>query len=364
MSYYLRLLWGGLALAVVTTSLTPAVHAQGREIDFAEKFAMADDRAAVLTELVPGTEEYYFWHCLHFQNTQQFEKAADMLRVWDKRLGRTGRMREIEHRQALLQYSTNPWQSLDYLIDELNLRFDHQRQRPSAEPGLPEQLDPELIAYQRLLDRALRRNDTRRVEGRGLRDLASVRLSDSQLRSLLSRLTRPDIENLAELVHRDLQNRDSKGFGSLGIHLQMLMPQLEQLLELQPRLRNSSQFVTIYLNKLVPGADVNWQVERDEHVAYLDRLWSFVSTLDAGFNSLKANILYRRLELDRQMGIHDRQRFEEYLPAAPVVRDVAAQRAAKRVVHSGLAGSKCTAWFRGGPGSQLHLGDPTGSDSI
>ncbi len=309
-----RLLFTGCALTVLMAPTgTPPLWGQGQPIDFVERFAMSDDRAAVLAELVPGTEEYYFWHCLHFQNTQQFDKAAEMLKVWDNRLGETARLREIRHRQALLQYSTRPRQTLDYLIDELNLRFDHQRQRPSAEPGLPIELDPRLIAWDRLLSRALQRNDTQRLEPIALRKLADAKLSDSQLRSLLSRLTRPDIANLPSLVDRDLQNRDSQGFGSMTIHGQMLRSQLDELLQLQPRLRNSSQFVNTYLTKLAPDDDIDWQVDRTAHVAYLDRLWAFASTLNTAHNSLKANILFRRLELDRQLGIYDRDRFIEYL---------------------------------------------------
>ncbi len=310
------------ALLVVLVGRASEASAQ-REIDFAEEFALAGDRGAVLAELVPGTEEYYFYHCLHFQQTEQFEQAAEMLRTWDQRLSRTDRMREIEHRQALLQYSANPQKTLDYLIDQLDLRFDHQRQRPSAEPGLPSELDESLIARERLLESALSRDDTERIEPVALRDLAGRKLSDAQLRSLLARLTRPDVENLAQRVARDLQNRDSSGFGGMAIHSQMLLEQLKQLLALLPQLENETNFVNAWLTKLAPSNDVDLKLDRQEHLAYLERLWEYASTLNESHNSLKANILYRRLELDREMGVYDRDRFIAYLKLprqAPWVR--------------------------------------------
>ena len=37
----------------------------GGEIDFVEDFVLAKDRAAVLKQLVPGTEEFSYYHALH-----------------------------------------------------------------------------------------------------------------------------------------------------------------------------------------------------------------------------------------------------------------------------------------------------------
>ena len=68
------------------------------EIGFIEKFALAPDREAVLGQLIPGSEEFYFFSALHFQNTKQKAKLAALsavgvalmalvaaLRFWRKR---------------------------------------------------------------------------------------------------------------------------------------------------------------------------------------------------------------------------------------------------------------------------------------
>mgnify|MGYP003346648346 FL=1 len=58
------------------------------EIGFVEEFALAPDRAVPLKQLVQGTEDYYYYHCLHFQNTQQYEKVTQFLTDWVAQIGR------------------------------------------------------------------------------------------------------------------------------------------------------------------------------------------------------------------------------------------------------------------------------------
>ena len=102
--------------------------AMGGEIGFIEDFALSVDRAAALKQLVPGTEDYYYFHCLHFLNTEQHEKARELTGPWHQRHGQTGRLTEIQTRHALLTYDKNPQATLDYLRNKLGLNFGHQRQ--------------------------------------------------------------------------------------------------------------------------------------------------------------------------------------------------------------------------------------------
>ena len=57
----------------------------------------------------------------------------------------------------------------------------------------------------------------------------------------------------------------------------------------------------------------DWKNDDKACEVYYDRLWNFVSKLPPSFNSLKANVLYRRLRLDRRRGIYDKDRFMEYV---------------------------------------------------
>src|SRR5215213_11100651 len=94
-------------LLFTALTFTLLVHAEN-EIGFIERFALAADREKALAELVPGTEEYYFFHALHYQNTKQSPKLASALEQWRKRFPNSDRRKIIENREALLAYDTDP----------------------------------------------------------------------------------------------------------------------------------------------------------------------------------------------------------------------------------------------------------------
>ncbi len=288
------------------------------DLEFLERFALADDRAEVLQELIPGTEDYYYFHCLYFQEKAQFDEVDKLLTTWVERQGQTPGVQEIRNRQALLLYSSDPERTLDYLKTTLNLDFNQQRQLPGEAPDLPSRLDPKLISRATLLQRALdnaQYNDT--VDGftRHAYDwLLGVDLNESRLRSLLQSLDLPDYPNLPALVAKDLKARHSGGFGSLPIHTKMVREQLDELLVLMPELLNNDVFIQTYLRRLQPGADEpNWRVRPQEREAYLERLAAFTDRLAPAQNSLKALVLSHRLQHDMSQGVYDKERFIEYL---------------------------------------------------
>ncbi|HUV39142.1 MAG TPA: hypothetical protein VMY39_05980, partial [Planctomycetota bacterium] len=247
------------------------------EIGFEEDFALAKDRTVPLAQLIPGTEDYYFYQCLHFQNTGQLDKVDEMLVTWIRRYNRTARVVEMENRQALLKYDRDPAGSLDYLRRKLGLQFNHQRERLDQRPNLPTRLDPVLISRANLTRRAFAQhtNTTAGFEDAALDRLVAQPLSGEQRRDLLRRL--------------------------------------------KPELLADSNFVNAWLTKLHPSADVDREHDVAEREAYDNRLWSFVSRLAPAFNSLKANVLYHRLVHDRERGVYDKDRFMEYIKLPRVV---------------------------------------------
>lgn len=284
------------------------------DIGYIEDFALSRDRAMALRQLVPGTEDYYYFHCLHYLNTEQYAKAEETTRPWLERFGQTPRLTEIQTRHALLTYNANPQRTLDYLRQRLGLTFDHQRVLPDETPNLPTALDANLIGRGALMARAfsLTRN-TDFFEDRALDWLAGENLDAQRRRHLLARLTRPDVPNLVQLVHDDLRAPNSGGFGSLPIHRQLTLTQLDELIRLRRDLMDQSFHVQIRLIKLQPDADSDWRNDPAQTRAYFDRLWTFVRQLAPVHNSLKAHVLYHRLVLDRRQGTHDRTLFLEYL---------------------------------------------------
>jgi hypothetical protein len=284
------------------------------DIGYVEDFALAKDRPEALKQLIPGTDDYYYYHCLHYLNTEQFEKVEPLTKLWHERHNQTPRLTEIQTRYALLTYDRDPKKSLEYVRWRLGVQFNHQKETVGAVPNLPTALDPKLIARDTLKASSLARwGNLDNFEDAALDWLAAETLTWQNRRQLVTRLQRPDVSNVVNLIAEDLKAEHAQAFGSYAVHKQLTVPQLEALLKPHPILLNDAAFVTAYITKLQPGADDDWRRNRASTRAYLDRLWAFVSRLSAVHNPLKAHVLYHRLAFDRAEGKIDRDRFLTYL---------------------------------------------------
>ena len=306
-AFLILLSWASLPTA------TPSNHSSAQEIGFLEDFVLAKDREKVLKQLVPGTQTYYYFHSLHYQNNQQLDKVDELLKPWIKRFGKTNNVRQIENRQQLLKYSDDPKATLEYLQRELSLNFTHQREIPQTQRDLDSKLDPKLISTEVLLEKALRRRNTDQVTDQGLRLLADKKLTSTQRRHLLKRLSHPNYPGLVDLVVADLNERDSNSIGGINIHKMLTLDQLTELAVKYPKAKSITNYINFYLSKLQPSEDTNWETDPVERRKYLDQIWSFVQPLDPKFNSLKACVLFRQLELDLSEQKFDRERFMTYL---------------------------------------------------
>ncbi len=301
--------------AVVLGAMLGLARSLGaNEIDYVETFALAPDRAEALKELIPGTEEYYYYHCLHYQHTGRFDDVETVLKQWIARYKQTSRVEEIRNRQALLLYKQDPQRALKLIRDRLGLTFSHQKIPLEKKIDLPTSLDPRTISHAALSARAFAdRQDLGGFEDAALDRLVRTKLNPDQRRHLLGRLRRPDYADLPVLVVDDLKYQYSGGFGSHPVHAQLLPEQLEECLRLLPELIQNTSFITAYLAKLRPGNDVDWTRDPRELEAYLARLDAFVQRLPPVQNSLKAHVLYQRLEQDRKNGTYDAALFKRYI---------------------------------------------------
>jgi hypothetical protein len=116
-----------------------------------------------------------------------------------------------------------------------------------------------------------------------------------------------------ELIAEELKTPENRPFGEFPIHAQLLPEQLDTLARLVPRLASEQAFVFTRIRKLAPNADEDAEFDVAAREAWLDRVWAYVKTLPGSFNSLKAAVLYRRLDHDRRKGVYDAARFAEYL---------------------------------------------------
>lgn len=287
-----------------------------QEVGYIEAFALAEDREKALQLLIPGTEDYYYYHALHFQNERNLKELERILGEWKNRFRNSGRRKQIENREALIRYSDDPEATLAYLRREMGLNLNHQQEGKAREAKYPSVLDPKLVSWKSFLDDALGRSSSLQnlqtsafykfLEGK-------PRLSTSELRDLLARAQTPDLPGLISLIHTDLKSKESKGFGEFSIHRLLTKVQLDELLGLKADLIHSVAFVETYLTRLLPNADESMAASSNVRIAYLKRAEKFAAILPPSFNSLKAHILYQRLAHDRAAGKEDEKRFLQYL---------------------------------------------------
>ena len=300
-----------LALALLLMPATnPDADAQGRPdpskaIGFLERFALAEDRAEALKELIPGTEDYYYFHALHAQQTGDAQGFKETIEAWAKRQQNNGRRENLLLRQAFLDYEKDPEGSLKKIADALNLHFNHSRENRATPPNLPTALDPKLVTDAAFLERARKANkELGQVTDAGLEILLRdekllASLSTAELRALLGRIQRPDFPLLVGAVLRELGIKDSPGFGGYAIHRQLTADQLDELARKKPDLLRNQNFVYTRLARFLPGADESLERQPDVRRRYLAAAWAFAEKLEPSFNDLKALLLHQRLAFAR-----------------------------------------------------------------
>ncbi len=295
------LMWGGATL-------------RAGEFDFLEKFSLFGERPAALQTLAPGTDEYYLYHCLAAQHEGDLARAGQLLDKWLKERGNVTLAEQMRLRQALLQYPQQPQKTLELIVRQLNLQFDHHSAAEERAVQLPSALDPKLVDRAAFLRRALAHDpNLNGCDDSALVFLAGMNLNPTQRRELLRRLDRPDLPEVVALVVADLRDKNSGGFGSLPIHGLLTREQLDACLAQLPFLLGNEQFVGTYLARLRPSDDVDPRRDPAERERWLDRQLEFADRLPLIFNSLKANLLYHRLVHDRSLGKYDHERFHVYL---------------------------------------------------
>lgn len=292
------------------------VVTRAEAIGWLETFALAEEREPALAQLTPGTEDYFYYHALHAQNQQQYDRVDSLLGPWLQAHGNTPRWQEIKNRQIILRYPQQPAASLRYLQDYLGVHFNHQPPQSTNNPTQPlaTHLDPALISQTSLLSQALAVDDTlQRLEPSAWYWLDANALNPSQRQDWLQHLQYPDQPHLVSWIHQHLTSPESQGFGSLPIHSRLLLEQLDELAHLQPELLSETAFVNHTLSRLSPEAGIDIVNDWGARQRYLQRLWVFVRPLNDRFNSLKAQVLYHQLQSDHHQGIYNPQRFLHYL---------------------------------------------------
>ena len=153
-----RLLFG-IVVVFVLAGLIPS-RVMAAPIGLMERFALAEDREAILAELIPGSDDYFFYHCLHYQNTSQLDRAEATLKDWSA--ARKGQMSAVMHammdRQRLLTYDQSPQQTIDYFVRRLGIQLHHAPPTQKGARRFPSELGDNFIDPEQLVKESLRDN--------------------------------------------------------------------------------------------------------------------------------------------------------------------------------------------------------------
>lgn len=285
------------------------------DLDQLEALALADDRDAALAGLSPGTVEHDYWRGVALQHRGRLDEVDEILGGWQRRHGRRDAHHDrLARRQLLLRAGQDLAGHADRLRFEAGVRLDDQAEAVAAARRHPTRLDPALLAEPALIRDALARSaDLAQVADWALAELVAGELDATRRRHLLQRLDRANLPGLVALIAADLGEKSSRGFGSLPVHAELSLAQLDELAGRRPELRKQGAWVTAVLTRLRPPGHVDWHMDLAARDAYLARLWRFVEGLGAGFNALKAQVLHHQLDLDLRLGRHDRARLLRYL---------------------------------------------------
>ncbi len=301
-----------LILALSGIFMPNHVRAQS-ETSFAERYALAEDRDKVLLELIPGTEDYFYYHCLHYQTTGRIAEARGQLDAWIAKFGITANAKRMQTRQMLFEYSNNQQATLDFLIREYGINVYHVPPQKDEAAQLSTKLDSAALNWIEMLRQTAKSNGgVNLLEDAVLSKLLNAIGDSPDIRVWLSRIHRADTPGLVDAIGRELKMKDSQGFGWAPIHHELTLQQMIELRKRIPTLEQSGVFVNDYLRRIRPSDDETIR-SNDTKRKHLERLEEFVSTLPEVHNSLIASVLYHRLLLDAESGTMDRKRFVRYL---------------------------------------------------
>ncbi|MGI9469920.1 MAG: hypothetical protein ACR2NZ_00210 [Rubripirellula sp.] len=320
-------LWMILVLAAVN-----APNAIAAPITWMERYALAEDREQMLAELIPGSDDYYFYHCLYYQTTGQLERSETILREWlaDHEGRETPTISAMTDRQRLLAYGNSPQRTIDYLVRRLGIKLNHTPPVTKNARRFPSQLDVAKLDVDRLVKEALQRNDT--LKPQAMRFVAEqfrqgkIAGFKINLKEFLQRVDGAYLDDLDDLVIQELSSRkaNERRFGDLRAHQFLTLSELQQLAERVPDVADDDKFVAAMLQRLRPSDDLDASRQRDVRVAYLKRVEDYVQTLPPSYASMQASAAYRLMEANLEQGVFDRDLFERYLQlprVSPIVHE-------------------------------------------
>lgn len=292
-----------------------------QEPGFLEEFALSKDRQATVDTLIPGTNDHYYYWCLHLLNEGELDSAREVLGNWIKQHGKNGQsaaMQRLGNRLLLLDADTDPKATIDKLRQLLNLTYNYRN------PSNPPTQFPTILSQAVISDAALTKrfltshpNDVNQFEPLYFGQLINAPLSRNQRENLLAQIqpnqVLPELPKMLVDSANDLNYKGPLSARHVPAWKTLTIAQLDEIRQLHPAVLNEQQYVQFYLQRLQASSELDWQNDKKDRRTYLDRIWRFVSQLAPVYNSMRASVLEQFLLLDQSEGKYNRELFTQYI---------------------------------------------------
>jgi hypothetical protein len=318
-----------LVAIVMSSAVVIPGKAVGQSTSFQERFALSENRGALLAELIPGTEEYFFYHTLHAQNEMQIAEARAHLDAWTAKHGQTTGVQRMRTRQMLLEYSQNREATVDFLRREYQLQTFHPAPQRDEANVLASRIGPDDLPWEERISSTVKSaGGIGQIEDALLPHVLPYIQNMDDLRVWMGRIRRNDVPGLIDRMAEELQSAGSRGFGWASIHRELTLEQLQQLQSKLPSLLESGGFVHEWVRHTRVSEDESMSdpATRRKHLAALEAIGSKLPEVHINW---VAAVLHQRLRLDLASGIMDRDRFLRYLQI-PSRRQVCAKEFIER----------------------------------
>ncbi|MDB6078865.1 MAG: hypothetical protein JWO82_2612 [Akkermansiaceae bacterium] len=304
-------------------ALLAAAPLLAADLEFKEAFADPARRAAAVETLVPGSRDWFFYRALQqqlagdaagFQKTMTEWKAAaaDPKRA----ISREG-WEVLDNRRVLLGYGTDPQASVQELIRKLDLHFDDARPETDAAASLPDRLDPALISAEAFRAEAARTHPNAPWEIYGqaalLAELEHLDdLSEEEVEWLYHHLESASSPHAVALFKRVYTTENPPEFGDVSLEKHLTHDQLEELTKEVPALKASEAMATAWMATL-PTREKAGPLDPAALTAHLAACAAYLKDTPETLNSLKANVFYHHLRMQREAGNFPQDVFLAYL---------------------------------------------------
>jgi len=289
-------------LIPVVLTICSLVEVQAESIDdVAERFAVADDREAVVASLVPGTDQHFYYRCLLWQHQGKLAEVDALLPRWEELSAGSPNLARIRLRQAVLWVDRDVAVGIPRLAQEAGVDLEAVEvpqvgaDLARSAPRLPSILPPATLTWEAVVAHA---EDGGRLDGWSdagcARRLGELKRADLR-RAALKRIRNPLVAGLVDAVVADLAELGGD-FGSLPVHDELTIAQLDAVRAARPAVMEDLDYLVAVI-RARNGRYTNDALVRDvvQRRAWIAELQQLTGTWPASAQPLQAFVALHHL---------------------------------------------------------------------